>query len=63
MLDARELGRLTGREAEDRTSVRLEDQILRAIGEHRQCDENREAARDHPPHTCQGIAERCFGVL
>ena len=43
--ERREAGRLAGGEAEQQPGDRLEDQFLRAIGEHRHRDEDGEAAR------------------
>ena len=45
MLDAGELGRFAGREAEDQAGERLEDQVLGAVGQHRDEHEDGEAAR------------------
>ena len=45
MLDAGQPGRLAGREAEHDAGERLEDQVLRAVGEHRDEDEDGEAPR------------------
>src|SRR5678815_2545321 len=59
MLDARKLRRFAGREGEDRAGKRLEDQILRAIGEHRDENKDREPPRFWlVPYFHEGIAKR-----
>ena len=45
MLNPRQFGRLSGRHAEYGARKGFEDQILRAVGEHRYEHEDREAAR------------------
>ena len=56
VLHAGQLRRFSRREAEDGAGERLEDQILRAVGEHRDEDEDREAARLRlGPHLGQAL--------
>ena len=52
--------RLAGRDAEDDAGEGLEDQVLRAVGEHRDEDEDREAARLRlaPDLRASAVAER-----
>ena len=58
VLHARQLRRLARREAEHHAGERLEDQVLRAVGQHRDEDEDREAARvGFGPDLGQGLAE------
>ena len=59
VLHARERSGLAGRVAEHRARERLEDQVLRAVREHRHEDEDREAARLRVgPRLAQRNAER-----
>ena len=59
MLDAGQLRRLARREAEHRAGERLEDQVLRAVGQHRDEDEDRKAprlaARSRPRQALRGM--------
>ena len=58
MLNARELGRRAGRHAEDEARERFDQQFLRAVGEHRDEDENRELARGRlAPNLRESLAE------
>jgi hypothetical protein len=63
VLQARQLVDSARRVAEHRAGEGLEDQVLRAVGQHRHEDEDREAARVGSAHTCaQRLAEGPRGV-